>query len=62
MKEIEILKNKLEKMNITSGEYDILVEYFEDEWESFEEKLDKKKHRKQIEGNNFSKIFRPKSS
>ena len=42
MKAIEILKNKLEKMNITSGEYDILVEYFEDEWESFEEKLDKK--------------------
>lgn len=46
MKAIEILKNKLEKMNITSGEYDILVEYFEDEWESFEEELDEKKHRK----------------
>lgn len=46
MKAIDILKNKLEKMNISSGEYDILVEYFEDDWESFEEEIDEKKHRK----------------
>ena len=45
MKAIEILKNKLEKLNISSGEYDILVEYFEDDWEVFEEDINEKKHR-----------------